>query len=90
MATVTISLPEPLKNFVDGQLADKGFGTVSEYFHSLLREAQARERDARLEALLLEGVSSGEPIPLTKAFWADLRQEAARLARSHAGGKKSA
>ena len=41
MTTVTISLPESLKEFVEHQLADNGFGNVSEYFRSLLREAQA-------------------------------------------------
>ena len=90
MATVTISLPDSLKEFVDAQLANKGYGNVSEYFRGLLREAQAREQDARLETLLLEGLASGEPVPLTKEFWTDLRQEAARLAKSHAGRMKRA
>jgi antitoxin ParD1/3/4 len=58
MTTITISLPESLKVFVDAQLATRGFGNVSEYFRSLLREAQAKEQEARLEALLLEGLAS--------------------------------
>ena len=57
MTTVTISLPDSLKEFVDAQVAAKGYGNVSEYFRSLLREAQQNEADARLEALLLEGLS---------------------------------
>ena len=59
MTTLTISLPDSLKAFVDAQLATKGFGNVSEYFRSLLREAQAKEESARLEAMLLEGLASG-------------------------------
>ncbi|MGC1407741.1 MAG: type II toxin-antitoxin system ParD family antitoxin [Acetobacteraceae bacterium] len=58
MTTITISLPESLKAFVDAQLATKGYGNVSEYFRSLLREAQAKEQEAGLEALLLEGLAS--------------------------------
>jgi antitoxin ParD1/3/4 len=58
VTTVTISLPESLKAFVDTQLATKGYGNVSEYFRSLLREAQAKEQEASLEALLLEGLAS--------------------------------
>ena len=46
MTTVTISLPETLKTFIDEQLATKGYGNVSEYFRSLLREAQEREEEA--------------------------------------------
>lgn len=92
MTTVTISLPESLKLFIDEQLATKRYGNVSEYFRSLLREAQEREDDARLEALLLEGLTSGgEDIPLTKAFWAEVRGETAAVARKQesAGRRKS-
>jgi antitoxin ParD1/3/4 len=38
-----------------------------EYFRGLLREAQVREQDARLEALLLEGLAS-KRIPLDAEF----------------------
>jgi antitoxin ParD1/3/4 len=69
MTTVTISLPESLKAFIDRQLATKGYGNVSEYFRSLLRDAQQAEEDARLETLLLEGLAGGEDIPLSKEFW---------------------
>jgi len=82
MPTVTISLPASLKTFIDAQLATKGYGNVSEYFRSLLREAQAKEEQARLETLLLEGLAS-ERIELTPAFWRDLKEEAARLAERH-------
>ena len=78
MTTITISLPELLKSFVDSQLAAKGFGNVSEYFRSLLRTAQQEENEARIEKLLLEGLDSGEPIPITPTFWKDMRAEAAR------------
>ena len=50
MTTVTISLPESLRTFIDEQLATKGYGNVSEYFRSLLRDAQTRQEDARLES----------------------------------------
>ena len=58
-------------------------GNVSEYFRSLLREAQAKEEDTRLEALLLEGLASRDDIPVTKEFWSDLKAEAALIARKH-------
>ncbi len=67
MTTLTISLPESLKAFIDTQLATKGYGNVSEYVRSLLRDAQAKEQEARLEALLLEGLTS-ERIPLDAEF----------------------
>jgi len=89
MTTVTISLPESLKAFIDEQLATKGYGNVSEYFRSLLRSAQKREANARLETLLVEGLTAGgDDIPLTPAFWKDLKAEAMDLARKHQGRNK--
>jgi antitoxin ParD1/3/4 len=88
MTTVTISLPESLKEFIDHQLATKGYGNVSEYFRSLLREAQEAEEDARLEALLLEGMAGGGDIPLTREFWTDLKSEARRIAAKHKPRKR--
>lgn len=87
MPTITISLPESLKAFLDAQLASKGYGNVSEYFRTLLREAQAKEEQTRLESLLLEGLAS-ERIQLTPAFWKDLKEEAARLAQEHNSVKR--
>ncbi len=77
MTTVTISLPESLKAFIDEQLATKGYGNVSEYFRTLLRAAQERERESRLETLLVEGLASGgDDIPITRDFRKDLKTEA--------------
>ncbi|MEJ0016179.1 MAG: type II toxin-antitoxin system ParD family antitoxin [Acetobacteraceae bacterium] len=66
MVTVTISLPDSLKAFIERQVASKGYGNVSEYLRSLLRDAQAKEDEARLEALLLEGLASGSLPPGTE------------------------
>jgi antitoxin ParD1/3/4 len=89
MTTVTISLPESLKEFIDHQLATKGYGNVSEYFRSLLRSAQKEEEDARLEALLLEGLASGDDIPMAREFWKDLKAEARGIARRHKARKRA-
>jgi antitoxin ParD1/3/4 len=88
MTTVTISLPESLKEFIDRQLATKGYGNVSEYFRSLLREAQKEEEDARLQALLLEGLAGGNDIPMTRGFWKDLKMEARGIAAKHKTRKR--
>src|ERR1035438_7827708 len=88
LTTVTISLPESLKAFIDRQLATKGYGNVSEYFRSLLRAAQKGEEDARLEALLLEGLGSRADIPLMPEFWKDLKAEARDIAAKHQARKR--
>ena len=89
MTTITISLPESLKTFIDEQLATKGYGNVSEYFRSLLRAAQKEEAEAKLEALLAEGLATGgDDIPLTREFWKDLKAEAKALAKQHQSRNK--
>jgi antitoxin ParD1/3/4 len=73
MSTMNISLPEPLKNFVDQQVAGRGFGTSSEYVRELIRRDQDRQH---LRQLLLNGASSGSSGPADDGYFADLRLRA--------------
>ena len=86
MTTVTISLPESLKAFLDSQVATKGYGNVSEYVRGLLRDAQAKEEDARLETLLLEGLAS-QRTPLDAEFWKRLEAKAEAIVERHSARK---
>jgi antitoxin ParD1/3/4 len=79
MTTLTISLPDSLKEFIEREVQTKGYGNVSEYVRGLLRDAQAKEADARLEALLIEGLSKGEDLPLSPDFWSELKRDAAKI-----------
>lgn len=88
MTTVTISMPDSLKYFLDDQVQTKGYGNVSEYIRSLLREAQAKTDEARLQLLLLEGLSGSNDIPLTSDFWREVKADAAQILAKHKGAKK--
>jgi antitoxin ParD1/3/4 len=79
MTTLTISLPDSLKEFIEHEVQTKGYGNVSEYVRGLLRDAQAKEADARLESLLIEGLTKGEDIPLSPDFWSELKEDAAKI-----------
>lgn len=72
---MNISLPETLKRFVDEQVADRGYGTSSEYMRELIRKDQDRQR---LRGLLLEGASSPPAAPIDDAWFAGLRQRASK------------
>jgi len=88
MTSVTISLPESLKEFIDVEVHTKGYGNVSEYVRGLLRAQQASAADARL---LLEGLTKGEDIALTPEFWRELKADAAQiLAKRNGANKKRA
>lgn len=75
MTTMNISLPETLKDFIDGRLQEGGYGTASEYVRELIRNDQKSNGQARLERLLLEGLESGEPVEISDEFWAKKKAE---------------
>jgi antitoxin ParD1/3/4 len=72
-------LPESLKEFIEVEVHTKGYGNVSEYVRGLLRAQQASAADARLEALLLDGLTTGEDMALTPEFWRELKADAAKI-----------
>ena len=76
---MNVSLPEELKEFAEAQ-TKCGYSTPSEYVRELIREDQKRKAREKLDQLLLEGLTSGDPIPVNGVFWADLKRDAlARL-----------
>lgn len=75
MQTMNISLPEPLKEFVDHQIAEGRYSSVSEYIRELIRDDEKRKAEGRLEALLLEGLESEES-ELTRQDFDAIRREA--------------
>ena len=76
MQSMNISLPDPLKQFVDGQIAQGRYSSVSEYVRELIRADEKRKAEEQLEALLLEGLH-GKEIAMTRADWQAIRQVAA-------------
>src|SRR5713101_2239397 len=76
--SVNISLPTNQRQFVERKVSTGGYSTVSEYFRELIRQDEQREAEARLESLLLQALESGEPTPMTKGDWADIRKEVRR------------
>lgn len=73
MSTMNISLPGSLKDFVDEQVEQRGYGTSSEYLRELIRKDQDR---LRLRGLLLAGASSAQIKPVDTAYFAGLRRKA--------------
>jgi antitoxin ParD1/3/4 len=85
MASVTISLPDSMLDFVNAQAAGKGADGVGEYLRGLVREAQIKARDARLAALLRDGLAAN-PLPLDAAFRAVLETKVGQVLDRHAAG----
>lgn len=74
MQTMNISLPDTMKQFVDEQVNEGHYSSVSEYVRALVRVDQKRKAKAKLEETLLEALKS-EPEVVTPEWWAKLRAE---------------
>ena len=75
---MNISLPDQLKEFVDNQVGSGRYNSVSEYVRDLIRDDEKRKAQDRLEALLMEGIQSGEATEMTSQDWSEIRAEALR------------
>ena len=78
MSTMNISLPDPLKSFVDEQVKQRGYGTSSEYVRELIRKDQER---THLRGLLVEGAASPSAGPADGAYFQGLRKRVSRRAK---------
>ncbi|MFC4311728.1 type II toxin-antitoxin system ParD family antitoxin [Steroidobacter flavus] len=72
MATINISLPDSLKDFVEEQVNQRGYGTSSEYVRELIYKEQDR---LQLRNLLLDGASSALTKRVDSAYFEGLRKK---------------
>ena len=68
--TMNISLPDTLKAFVDQRVADRGYGSHSEYVRDLVRKDELEAAKDELRAKLAAGFDSPSGKP-----WQQLRDE---------------
>lgn len=75
MANVNLNLPDELQQFVNGQVEAGEFAGAGAYIEALI--ARAKSGKDQLDSLLIEGLDSGEPIPLDDKEWSRIRAEVA-------------
>jgi antitoxin ParD1/3/4 len=79
MPTLTISLPDDLRQFVDDR-HDHGYGSSSDYIRDLIR----RDRDRlALNSLIVEGIESGSAGPIDADYFKSLRAYAKNAIERH-------
>lgn len=71
---LTLTLPPSLHRFVKKQTTQGGYDTPAEFLRELIRDAQRRASENRLEQLLVEGLESGPGIEVTPAYERNLRR----------------
>jgi antitoxin ParD1/3/4 len=82
--TMNISLPDTMKDFVDRQVASGRYSSASEYVRKLIRGDEKRTAEEKLEALLLAGLNSGDPIEITPEYWQRKPQQLVKRHRKSA------
>ena len=76
MATLTVSLPDDVKGWIDGQVGEDGYASADEYLSELVRRDQ--ERLDELRRIVDEGLASGVSRRTTDEIFA----EAVEIAKS--------
>jgi antitoxin ParD1/3/4 len=60
MATMNVSLPDPMKDWVEAQAETGRYSNASDYVRDLIRKDQERaDKIANLQKLITEGIESG-------------------------------
>jgi len=77
MATMNVSLPDPMKAWVEAQTQDGRYSNASDYVRDLIRRDQDRQQAiAELQQIVDEGLASGPGARLdVEAFLARKRQQ---------------
>lgn len=70
------ALPEELRAYVDERVSSGEYGNTSEYLRELIRRDRREQAVDRLRALVIEGLESGDPVPLTEDRVRRLRRKA--------------
>ena len=86
-ATMNISLPDSLKEYVKERMEEEHYGNASDYIRSLIREDQKRRDEKKLEQMLLEGVRSGPGMEIGskewEKFWEGIRARLQEKTKTH-------
>ena len=80
MATMNVSLPDPLKQFVDEEVRGGGFASTSDYMRDLIRQRQREMAAEVLRRLIAEGMASGPAEPIEPDYFERMRERARQRA----------
>ncbi|MBF0532000.1 MAG: type II toxin-antitoxin system ParD family antitoxin [Candidatus Omnitrophica bacterium] len=71
MATLNISIPVNLREWINSRVETGDYTSVSDYMRELVRLDQRRQMT--LEDKLLDGLNSGPAAEVNEAFWQNLK-----------------
>lgn len=75
MASMNVSLPEQLKDWVENQISAGQYASSSDYVRDLIRKDQERrEKLATLQAAITQGLESGISDQSLESLWQDFKE----------------
>lgn len=80
--TMNISLPAPLKSWIEEQVEARGYSTASEFVRDVLRREQEQALRAAVDVRLLQAIDSGESTEMTRRDWQRIREEGMQQAKT--------
>ena len=63
VTSLNVSLPEPMKKFIETEVKRGAYSTPSEYVRALVRAEQQRQMREKIDRNLLDSLASGDPLP---------------------------
>jgi antitoxin ParD1/3/4 len=73
---MSFAIPESLREYLNERVRSGQYGNTSEYLRDLIRRDQQDQAALRLRQLIVAGLESGEGRALSKAYTAELREQA--------------
>jgi antitoxin ParD1/3/4 len=88
MQTMNISLPDPMKEFVEERVSAGAYSSASEYVRELVRADQKRHAKEQLEQILLNAMNSGDPFEVTPEMLEDVKHKLRARSVQRNGSKR--
>jgi antitoxin ParD1/3/4 len=85
---MNISLPDPMKQYVEERVSAGAYSSASEYVRELVRADQKRHAKEELEQILLNAMNSGDPFEVTPEMLEDVKQKLRVRAAQRNGTKR--
>ena len=63
VTSLNISLPDPMKKFIETEVKKGAYSTPSEYVRALVRAEQQRQMREQIDRNLLDSLASGDALP---------------------------
>lgn len=78
MTQMNVSLTDEVRSYIESQVTSGKFKSPDEFINEAVRLYRMQKSQNEIDAMLLEGLRSGEARPLTRDDWNYIREEGRR------------